>query len=74
MEMNAPTLWETTLDPEVRVLKKIELNDRVTTNNVFSTLMGDSSEDRRAWLNKNISFETTEEEKNVDKLLQKKGR
>lgn len=74
MEMNAQTLWETTLDPEVRVLKKIELNDRVTTNNVFSTLMGDSADERRRWLNKNISFETSEEEKNVDKLLQKKGR
>lgn len=71
-EMDAKVLWETTLDPEVRVLKQVDMKDKLEANSIFTTLMGDSPEERRKWLNKNIKFETTEEEKNVEKLLNKK--
>lgn len=70
--MTAKVLWETTLDPEIRVLKKVDMKDKLEANSIFTTLMGDSPEERRKWLNKNIKFETTEEEKNVEKLLNKK--
>lgn len=71
-EMTAKVLWETTLDPEVRVLKQVDMKDKLEANSIFTTLMGDSPEERRKWLNKNIKFEITEEEKNVEKLLNKK--
>lgn len=67
--MNANILWETTLDPKVRVLKKVELTDKVIANNVFTTLMGDNVEDRRTWLNKNVSFTTSKEEEQVESLI-----
>jgi DNA gyrase subunit B len=52
-EMNASQLWETTMDPEVRVLLKVDLDDKAIAEEVFSTLMGDDVESRRKFIQQN---------------------
>ena len=49
-EMTAQQLWETTMDPEVRTLLKVTMEDFVETENVFSRLMGDEVEPRRKFI------------------------
>lgn len=50
-EMNAEDLWRTTMDPEKRVLLKVEIEDSDTANETFVTLMGDQVEPRRKFIN-----------------------
>jgi DNA gyrase subunit B len=52
-EMNPEQLWETTLDPDVRTLLKVELKDETEAERIFSELMGDTVEDRRAFIQDN---------------------
>lgn len=52
-EMNPEQLWETTLDPNVRTLKKVELEDISKADDIFSTLMGDVVEPRREFIQDN---------------------
>ncbi|AKE38002.1 DNA gyrase subunit B [Corynebacterium camporealensis] len=49
-EMNASELWETTLDPETRVLRRVDLEDAQRADELFSILMGDDVAARRSFI------------------------
>ncbi|HYS33252.1 MAG TPA: DNA topoisomerase (ATP-hydrolyzing) subunit B [Streptosporangiaceae bacterium] len=52
-EMNARELWETTMDPARRVLKLVTLDDAAQSDELFSVLMGEDVETRRAFIQRN---------------------
>jgi DNA gyrase subunit B len=52
-EMNASQLWETTMDPDERVLLKVELDDAVLADEIFTTLMGSDVDARRTFIQQN---------------------
>ena len=52
-EMNAKELWETTMDPSVRVLRQVTLDDAAAADELFSILMGEDVEARRSFITRN---------------------
>ena len=55
-EMDAHELWETTMDPERRTLRRITLDDAVEADRIFSILMGEEVEPRKEWIERNAKY------------------
>lgn len=51
--MNPKELWETTMDPSIRILRQVQLEDAAKADEIFSVLMGDDVIARRSFITRN---------------------
>ena len=55
-EMNAEQLWDTTLNPQTRTLRKVTIENAAECDHIFSMLMGDEVAPRREFIEKNAKY------------------
>ena len=55
-EMNPEQLWSTTMNPENRILKQITMEDAISANEIFDTLMGERPELRKQFIEENAKL------------------
>ncbi len=61
-EMNADQLWDTTMNPETRLLIRVTIDDTARSERRLTTLMGSKVEPRRKWIEENVQFTLDEED------------
>ena len=62
-EMNAPQLWDTTMNPATRTLIRVHVEDMADAEQRIAILMGDDVEPRKEWIDTNISFDSEDDYK-----------